>query len=49
LLNGVEKAGFKTIIWDGRDDSGKSAASGVYFYEINAGSFNESKKMTMLK
>jgi hypothetical protein len=49
LINGNEKAGYKTVIWDGKDESGKGVASGVYFYRVNAGNFSESKKMTMLK
>jgi hypothetical protein len=49
LLNGQERAGYKTIIWDGKDEAGKGVASGVYFYKVNAGNFNDTKKMTLLK
>jgi len=42
-------AGYQTVSWDGRDDNGNIAASGVYFYRIAANKFNETKKMTLLK
>jgi len=35
--------------WDGKDDQGKLVASGVYYYYINAGSFNAVKKMQLVK
>ncbi len=36
-------------IWNGRDDSGSQAASGTYFYNLEAGGFSETKRMTVLK
>jgi hypothetical protein len=35
--------------WDGRDDTGKSVASGVYFYRMEAEAFVERRKMVLLK
>lgn len=42
-------AGMQRVSWDGRDESGSSAASGVYFYRISANNFTATKKMTLLK
>ncbi|PID81386.1 hypothetical protein CSB20_03180 [bacterium DOLZORAL124_64_63] len=42
-------AGHHEIIWSGRDQSGHMAASGVYFYRIQAGSFHAVRKMTLMK
>lgn len=42
-------AGRHTASWDGLDSKGHSAASGVYFYRMEAGRFKESKKMLLLK
>lgn len=43
-------AGFYTAAWDGRDDRGRSAASGVYFYLLQVGDeFRQAQKMVLVK
>ncbi len=42
-------AGRHTMMWDGRDDNGNAAPSGVYLYRVSASDFHASKKMTLLK
>jgi len=42
-------AGRHEILWDGTDDNGRQAASGVYFYSLEAGGFSETRKMMMIK
>jgi len=37
------------IEWDSRDNGGKVVASGVYFYKMKVGKFQETKKMILLK
>ena len=49
LVDEYMTAGYQTVTWDGRDNSGASVASGVYFYRIVAGDFAETKKMLLLK
>lgn len=49
LRDEMERAGFKKVIWDGKDDKGLDVASGVYFYRIQATDFVECKKMLLLK
>ena len=49
LVNGWQKAGYRSVVWDGRDNSGHPVASGVYFYKLRAGEFNSIKKMVLLK
>lgn len=44
LVNKKKSAGNHSIIWDGKDMS-----SGVYFYRIQAGDFNRTKKMLLVK
>ncbi|MGB8657129.1 MAG: SBBP repeat-containing protein [Candidatus Zixiibacteriota bacterium] len=42
-------SGYKSVIWDGKNDAGKDVASGVYFYQLKVGDFSEPKKMVLLK
>jgi chitodextrinase len=35
--------------WDGTADSGRLVASGVYYYRLKAGDFEETRRMTLLK
>jgi len=42
-------AGSHIITFDGRDDGGYELSSGIYFYQIKAGEFSQSRKMTLLK
>jgi len=41
--------GYKSVLWDGTDESGKEVASGIYLYELKAGDFSMSKKLVLLK
>ncbi|MBI3195594.1 MAG: T9SS type A sorting domain-containing protein [Ignavibacteriae bacterium] len=42
-------AGYYSIVWDGRDNIGKSVSTGIYLYKMEAGSFTEVKKMIYVK
>lgn len=37
------------VIWDGKDDQGKEVTSGIYFYQLRAGDFSDSKKLLLIK
>jgi len=39
----------KAAHWDGRNQSGESAASGIYYYAIQAGDFTSIRKMILAK
>ncbi|MBI2661518.1 T9SS type A sorting domain-containing protein, partial [Candidatus Woesearchaeota archaeon] len=49
LHQGYMPAGSYTAKWDGRDNYGNAVGSGVYFYQLNAGSFSKANKMVMVK
>ncbi len=49
LVNDVLDPGRHTIIWLGRDDAGRQAASGVYFYRLKSGDEVLSRKMILVK
>ena len=39
----------KAAYWDGRNDSGESVASGVFFYQLCAGPYTALRRMVILK
>ena len=49
LVDETKRAGNYEAIWDGKDDKEKEVASGIYFYQLTAGKYSESKKMLLLK
>jgi len=49
LVNEKQAAGNYWVVWDGKDDAGKNVASGVYFYRISSGTFQQIKKMTLIR
>jgi len=50
LLSGeTMSAGHYEAIWQGRDDSGRSVASGTYFYRLTAGKYTETRRMVLVK
>ncbi|MDP8201734.1 MAG: carboxypeptidase regulatory-like domain-containing protein [Candidatus Tenebribacter burtonii] len=38
-----------SVVWDGKDDLGRTTSSGVYFYKMKTGSFTSTKKMVLMK
>ena len=49
LLNETRGPGLHEVIWNGQDDTGRQAASGMYFYRIEAGPYSSVHKMTLMK
>ena len=39
----------RAVYWDGKDDTGQSVASGVYFYQLLADDFSETRRMVVMK
>jgi hypothetical protein len=49
LRDGPEEAGFRSVVWDGRNDAGHPVASGVYLYSVTAGDRSDKRMMVLLK
>ncbi len=49
LQNGFMGAGKHSIIWNGKDSTGRDVASGVYILRLEAGGKRHSRKVTLLK
>ncbi|MFQ5640807.1 MAG: FlgD immunoglobulin-like domain containing protein, partial [bacterium] len=50
LVNKNQTAGSYSIVWDGNNNAGELAISGVYFYKLKVGeSFLVTRKMVLLR
>ncbi|RMH75971.1 MAG: T9SS C-terminal target domain-containing protein, partial [Calditrichaeota bacterium] len=49
LVNRRQTRGRYTVIWDGRDQSGKPVASGIYLYRLEADHFVQVRKLVLLR
>jgi hypothetical protein len=50
LLDEVRPAGYgKSIIWDGRDGTGRRVASGIYFYRLETHHVESTRKLVVMK
>lgn len=49
LVDRAQGPGWHSVVWDGRDDLGRTVASGIYFFGMEAGEFSERRSMVLLK
>jgi hypothetical protein len=49
LVDAVKTPGSYVVQWNGKDDGGRMAGSGIYIYRFKAGDFSSTKKMVILK
>ncbi len=49
LVDGYQYAGSHAVVWNGTDRFQQPAASGVYFYKLDAGNMSTTRKMILLK
>jgi len=49
LVNEFKDVGNHSVTWDARDDEGNRMSGGVYLYSIQAGNYQKTQKMVLLK
>jgi len=49
LINDQRPAGRQSVRWDGKDEAGRGAASGVYVYRLEAAGIAESRKLVLVR
>lgn len=49
LLNEEKPAGMHVTMWNGLDDLGNSVTSGLYFYRMQSGDFEQTNKLLLLE
>lgn len=49
LADGDFPTGSHSVVWDGRDRDGRTAASGIYIYRISAGDNTACRRMVLVK
>lgn len=49
LTDKIFAAGYHSLSWNGKDDSGKAVASGLYVYALEAGTFHQVRKMMLIR
>ena len=49
LVNGFQKSGYKTIVWNGTNNLSQPVSAGMYFYTIQDKNYTLTKKMLLLK
>jgi hypothetical protein len=49
LREGLIPAGAHVAVWDGRNEAGLAAGSGVYFYRLEVGAESRTNRMVLLK
>ena len=46
--SGAWSTGRHSVVWDGRDNRGRSVSAGVYFYSFEAGDYKSTKKLMLM-
>ena len=49
LVSGEQSFGFKSVKWNAIDNFGQPVSAGVYLYQIEAGSFTQTKKIILVR
>ena len=49
LVDAYQEQGIRSVTWNGKDSHGNNVPSGIYLTYMTAGSFEQVKKMTLIR
>ena len=49
LVNEVQSAGYRSVMWNATNEIGRPVSAGMYIYTIQAGDFIQNRKMVLMK
>ena len=49
LVNDVQSAGYRSVVWNATNDMGRQVSAGVYIYSIQSGDFVQNRKLVLMK
>ena len=49
LIHSVLEPGYKKLIWDGKNDTGKDVGAGIYFLRLSVGNQHSARKVILQK
>jgi len=49
LIIQTQDAGYRSVIWNTRNNFGQPVSAGIYFYQIQTKGFVKTRKMVLLK
>ncbi len=49
LVDEIQEAGYRFVVWDGKNDLGDEVASGMYIFQFTAPKFVKARKMILAK
>jgi hypothetical protein len=49
LVDESVQAGYHSLVWNGRNEAGGAVASGIYFVQLQAGAYHQTRKLALIK
>jgi fibronectin type 3 domain-containing protein len=49
LLDGALRKGQHQVVWSGKNSTGEEVASGIYFYHLQTGDWQQAKRMILIR
>jgi len=49
LINKQKEPGYRSVVWDARNNAGVQVGTGIYFFSIRTGDYSKTRKMLLVK